>query len=272
MIASANETIAMAMALPLLVGATHITHSMHRRIRTYAKSRCIARIVSMIVAAEDPTDSEISSLRTRYTSKILLDAVAFISEYLYGRALSRLSLIAEVCRVDYSPLCRTRLRDIATFVETYPYQAIRHLARLDTLLSWHDVAVLVRLMRRAGVPIAYTPLLSSQSRNLQMIGIYLCEHFLIVDAEPLLQQLCRSEDGEVARAALYTLCSIRGDMATTQVEQAVTHLSLRERDAFLRHLVHSCYSLRSCAHLLNSEEQMRFTQRQNSYKCQIVCN
>lgn len=272
MIASINETVAIAVALPLLVGATQVAHSVRCRLRTYAKSQCIARIASMLVAAEDPSDRAINSLRTRYTSKIVLDAVAYISECLYGRSLNRLSLIAEVCKVDYSPLCRTRLRDIATFVESYPYQAIRHLARLDYLLSWHDVAVLVRLMRRAGVPIAYTPLLSSQSRNLQMIGIYLCEHFLIVDAEPLLQQLCCSKDGEVACAALYTLCSIRGDMATSQVEQAVMQLSLQERDSFVRHLVHSCYSLRSCAHLLSSEEQSHFTQRQNSYKCQIICN
>ncbi len=312
MVSILNEEVALAAALPLILVVTQALHSTHIRYRAYAKARCVAHIANMIVAHEEPSDSEICRLKLRFPTEAILDAAIFVSEHIYGNALYRLLLIVEVCGLEqhllrtmghaitkrhrlqtlaklsqlapasvivgqsnlYSEYDEKELRTYATaaLVMARPERAIRYVARLTHRLSLHDVAMLSQLMRRAGVPIAYTPLLTSQSHNLQLIGIYLCEHLSIVDAEPLLQQLCTSEDIGVSHAALYAICTLRGDISTSEVKQAVMHLSPSQRDALIRHMIYSCYSLRSCAHLLDSKEQRCFTQRLNAYKCRIACN
>ena len=120
--------------------------------------------------------------------------------------------------------------------------------------------------------IAYTPMLASENRNLQLIGVYLAESLLAVDAETYLQRLVASPDYEVAHAGLYALCAIRGDIASRSSHLAIERLTPLHRAAFLRHAVQSCYSLSSCARLLTAKERTQFTQRIDSYKCRIVCN
>lgn len=267
-----GEDIAVALSMPLLVGATHVVYEVRRRLLLYTKTQCVERIVAMIVAKEEPSDGEIRSLRMRFTGGVILDAVTFISEYIYGKALNRLLLIVEVCEIPYSPVRHERLGETVMLMEAYPDHAVRYIARLDMPLTWHDIALLTQIMRRTGSPIAYTPLLASQNRNLQLIGLYLCEHFSIVDAEPHLQRLVETEDREIAYIALLALCSIRGDISTPQVGRALSQLLPYQREAFLRHAVLACYSLRSCSHLLTRNECRLLSQRINSYKCQIVCN
>ena len=264
--------IVVALAAPFLLVAVSTIHGLHKRITIYIKSRCVSRIVSMIVAEEEPSDDAMRSLRIRFTNETIRDSIAFISENIYGQALNRLLLIVEECRVDYSPMLHTRLCETAYLIAMYPDYAIRYIARLDVSLSWSEVALLIRLMRRIGTPIAYTPLLTSQNRNLQLIGLFLCEHFAIVDAEQHLQRLVDSSDDEISYIALLALCSIRGDISTPQVGRALGRLLPHQRAAFLRYAVQACYSLRSCAHLLTRKENRLFLQRINSYKCQIVCN
>ena len=272
MISSMSEEIALALSIPLLVAVTNVLIVVRRRLLLYAKSRCVARVTSMIVAKEEPSDEDIRALRMRFSERTILDSVTFISEYIYGVALNRLSLIIEVCRVPYSPISSNRLNEVATLIALYPDYAIRHIARFDMPLFWCDVALLAQLMRRAGTSIAYTPLLISQNRNLQLIGLYFCGHFSIVDSEPYLQQLIGSEDNEIAYISLLSLCAIHGDISTPQVSRALNRLLPHQRASFLRYATQACYSLRSCAHLISREEYKLFAQRINSYKCQIVCN
>lgn len=272
MMALDYEEVMLALALPLLLVVAQGAHSASRQIYAYAKSRCVARIAAMMAMSEEPSEEEIYSLRIRFTRSIILDAVTYVSEHIYGSAVGRLLLIVEVCEVDYSPLCNSRLRETAALMEAYPDKALLYISRLDIPLSWHEVALLTQLMRRAGSPIAYTPLLLSQNRNLQLVGLYLCQHFSIVDAEPHLQRLVQAESEEVAYVALLSLCSIRGDLSTPQVGYALGQLSPPRRTLFIRHAVNACYSLSVCAKLLTREEKRLFVQRLNSYKCQIVCN
>ncbi len=311
MIATLNEEIAVAFALPMLAVVAQTTLSVRSRLHTYAKARCVLSISSMIMAEEEPTDEEMRALRLRFPLAVILDAVIFISEHIYGNALNRLALIVEVCEVDYYLLGRirrrqgrkkafllsklSRLTHVTTIIEraeehlehkrqdvrfyataalvaARPERAIKYVVRLDNTLSWYQVAILTQLMRSVGAPIAYTPMLASQNRNLQLIGIYLSEHFSIVDAEPYLQQLVESEDEEVSYLSLLSLCSIRGDISTTRVGVALARLSPSLRDDFLRHAVQACYSLRSCAHHLSCRECDIFSQRITSYKSQIRCN
>ena len=311
MITTLDNELVLALALPLLAVTTQVVISARNRILSYAKAQCIARISQMIVATEEPSDKEMRSLRLRFMPGTILDAIIFISEYIYGNALNRLSLVVEVCEVDYVLLHRierapqrrkafllsklsqlsntctiaeyaegytdksierkTRIYATNALVAARPERAIRYITRLDFALTLHEVALLTHLMRRVGAPIAYTPMLTSENKNLQFIGVYLCQHFSIVDAEPHLQQIVESENLDLSIMALYTICSIRGELSTPQISNTLSKLAPYQRMAFIRHAVYSCYSIRSCAHLLNRRERNYFTQRINSYKCRIVC-
>ena len=271
MIALSNEDILLASLLPLVVAAAEIVRTIHHHCITRIKARCIARIARMVVAEEDPSDGEIRALRLCYPTSTIAEAASFVAEHIYGDNYHRVSLLLEVCRID-SGKRWGELREVINTIVSYPNCAIKHLARESTPLSWYEVAAISQLLRRTGAPIAYTPLLSSQSRNLQLVGIYICDSLSITDAEPHLQRLCKEADKEVARAALYTLCTLRGDITTPQVECAVTRLSPNQRASLLRHLVWACYTPRSCSRLLTHEECIRFSQRLNTYKCKIVCN
>lgn len=307
-----NEKVVLAAVFPAVLAITQVLFTTRKQYLTYAKALCIKHISYMLILPQEPSDEQIRKLRLRFSTDTILDAAIFVSQHIYGNMLYRLSSIVEVCEIDQyllrsigrsmshrervkslsklSQLCSStaiteqsevlldkeehsiRTYATAALVMARPERAIRYVARLTHRLSLHNVAMLSQLMRRAGAPIAYTPLLASQSQNLQLIGLYLCEHFSIIDAEPLMQKLCIAEDREVSHAALYAICSIRGDIATSQVDRAVMRLSSSQRDALIRHLINSCYSLRSCAHLLTYDEQKRFGERLNSYKCQILCN
>ena len=269
---SQTEEIAIALALPLLMMVTQVAHSLYRRLYGYIRARCIVRISRLIMEREEPSDKDILSLRRRFSPDTITDAARFISEHIYGNAHHRLMLITEVCEVELSPLKDSELCDLSTFIEAYPDRAIRYIARLSRPLSWYEVALLTQLLRRTGTSIVYTPLLTSQNRNLQIIGVYLSELFAITDAEPHLQQLSSSPDEEVAYMALLTLCSIRGDISSPQVACALMRLTPYQRTTFIRHAVQACYTPLSCATLLSTEEQRLFIQQLNSYKCQIKCN
>lgn len=306
-----KEEVVVGLALPVAFLIVQTLHLAYKRIRTYAIAQCIFHISNMIMAEEEPSDEEMRALRLRFTAGVILDAVHFIAEKIYGNALNRLALIIEVCEVDYylvgriyrtrgrSRVCHlaklsaltyattiveyaevyleeehreTRFYAMAALVAARPDRAIHYILRFKSSLTLGEVAMLTQLLRRAGAPIAYTPLLSSQNHNLQLVGIYLSGHFSIVDAEPHLQRLAESENDEVSYMALLTLCSIRGDISTSQARTALKRLAPHERNSFMLYAVQNCYSLRSCVHLLTSEERRLFAQRINSYKCRMVCN
>lgn len=160
----------------------------------------------------------------------------------------------------------------AALIVAHPERAIRYIAKLKGPLSLYEVAFITQLMRRAGTPLAYTPLLISDNRNLQYIGIYICGQFAIIDAERHLQELICSKDSEISLAALSALCTLRGDLSTPNATARIAQLPPLLRAAFIRLAVQSCYSLQSCSHLLDSSERRRFSQRVESYKCRIICN
>jgi hypothetical protein len=55
----------------------------------------------MVVAETEPDDREIRSLRTLFPMEVVLDSVIYVAEKIYGNALNRLTLIVEVCELDY---------------------------------------------------------------------------------------------------------------------------------------------------------------------------
>ena len=296
----------------ILIGTAQATSLVYRSIHNYALSQCVLRIARMLVAPTEPTDRELSLLRYIFTNATLLEALTFIAEYVYGGTANRLMLIVEECKVDRYMLKRigrstsvygtttllaemsqlpptmpmvecaeffveyssraSRFHAVAILVAASPMRALYYINRFYSPLTIYEVAVLTQIMCRMGTTIAYTPLLTSQNRNLQLIGIYFSLHFSAVDAEPHLQRLAESSDGEVAYLALHTLCVIRGDISSPQVGRAMGSLTPHLRSAFIRAAVQNCYTLSSCSHILTRKERSGFINRMNSYKCQIVCN
>lgn len=305
-----GEVALMASALPLSVVVVQAGSVAYRRLHRYAVALCVAKISAMVVAAEEPSSGAMRSLRSRFSVGVVLDAVLFVAEKIYGDSLNRIVLIVEVCELDYHLLdsirgsrgerrvrslskmallrcaavvvesaeeslgecAESRFYTMAARISARPERAIYYLSNFDSLLTLHEVALVTQLMRRRGEAIAYTPLLTSQNRNLQLVGIYLCHHFALSDAEPHLQRLLWSEEVEVAALSLQALCAIRGDISTPQVGQALQRLSSHQRRAFILRAVHNCYSLSSCARHLSDAERATFSHRVDSYKCRIVCN
>lgn len=263
-----QEEVAIALALPIFAVVTQIVHSLHTRLHRRNLAHCVGHIARMVVRVEENE----SVLQRRYLRSTIDESVRFVSDYIYGGAHDRLREVAAECGVEYTPRCSDYLHSVVDAVADRPERAVRHIARCDASLSWYDTALLFQLMRRAGAPIAYTPLLMSENRNLQLLGVYLCAHFSVVDAEGLLQRLVAGKDKEVAQAALLTICSLRGDISTPQVAQALARLSDNHRAILLRHIVQACYSPKACSTLLTSEELQRLAEQVNSYKCRIVCN
>ncbi len=310
MMVQLSGELVIALMLPLFMVVLQVVESFGGDYRSRATSQCILRISSLIVAREEPTDEAIRALRSRYSNNILLEAVTFVLANIYGRKLHRLALIVEVCKVDFWALRATKrlqwqekiesliaisqlshlgtiadevgcgacnAEDTGRFaamllVASRPERAVQYVARLKTSLSLHDVVVLMQLMKRSGQPIAYTPLLISTNRNLQYLGICLCEELAMSDAEESLQRLVESDDDEVAVAALRALCTLRCDLTLPSVVSGMSRLLPHMRATIVRHAVQSCYSLKSCAHLLSDQERATFAQQIASYKCKIVCN
>ena len=305
-----REMFIFALSLPLVVVAVDGVRRLWAMWYTRARAECVARISAMMVASEEPSDGEMRSLRRRFMPSVILESVLFVVENVYGGTLTRLALIVEVCEVDFYLLHHLRkargavrtlrlsqLSQLAmvgvvvdrselivegdaeenffamlTLVASNPEESIRHITRYKRLMSTYEIALLAQTMHRVGAPMAYTPLMSSRNRNLQLLGVYLVEQYLIVDAESHLQQLAESETAEISYAALHALCTVRGDISAPKIARALARLKPLSRLSLLRHAVYSCYSLSSCAHLFNREECRRFVQMSNSYKCTMVCN
>jgi hypothetical protein len=268
MIYELSEEITLALALPVVAVVAQAAYSLRHRFCVSRRARCVGRIARLVVDGE----CDVTDLRRHHLRSTIVESMCFVSEYIYGVTYDRLCEVAARCEVELLPRSPMHLERVAMVVAERPERAIRYVATLEDELSWHDAALLFQLMRRTGAPIAYTPLLLSENRNLQLLGIYLCAHFSVVDAEPLLQRLVQSEDDDVGRAALYTLCSLKGDISTRQVTLAISRMAPHHRLALMRHMVQACYSLRSCPVQFTHEERARMAGIISSYKCKIVCN
>lgn len=259
-----DEALVVASLLPVVMVAFEVCRAAIVRRRVRKMGECVERIAEMVAASCEPTYRDVCHLRSLFSERTIVEALRFLSVHIYGCALDRLQYLARYsCEGDYG--CRKELLCNCDL-------SLQAIARLDTPLTIGEVARVTLQLRSVGASIAYTPLLVSQNRNLQFVGLYLCQLFSLTDAEPHLHRLAASEDGEISYAALFALCSIRGDLTTAEVLRAVERLAPQHRSALVRHAVQSCYSLHSCAHLFNPKERAEFAQRVSSYKCRIVCN
>lgn len=272
---------------------------------------CIERIVSLTLRNRDVSDKEIGELQSRYSNSTLFDSLLTISQTLYGELLYRIALVIEMCDLEgyilrmiiskdltrrhyilSSLAClplsyRTtevmtrllrygdrseRFYALTTLIANQPQATIKLIAEYPLPLSLYEVATLFSHIRRRGYAIPYSPLLSSENRNLQLLGIYMVQHFELCDCEEYLHQIIGNNDRELSLAALYALGTIGGDITRTDVMGALLTMNHHQRSDFIGALVQWRYPLEMCHLLLNRDECVEFQQRINSYKTTILCN
>lgn len=303
-------TTLLLLATPSIIIFSQAIYSLCMHLSSKTQARCIADIMHLICSGRECQDDEILNLRRHFSHKTICKATLYISDNIYGNELYRLASIIELCGIDYrlihtSPLASKSARasrlemlshfpiTAATFeyaehnlhchrhlsfysamalIASRPEYAMRYISQLRHDLSLYEVALLAELLRRRSGAIAYTPLLTSENRNLQLLGVYIVQTLLAVDAEPHLQQIIACSDLELSLSTLHTLCTIRGNISSSGAKAFFDTLQPCHRSLFMRNAVQACYSTRACAALLNHEERTQLIGRINSYKCRIVCN
>lgn len=148
-----------------------------------------------------------------------------------------------------------------------PSTAIATLSSLTFNLSAFDIARIIMLLRRGILPIAYEPLLSSENRNLQMLGLAIVRNFGIEIADKQLQNIiATSKEYSVTREALYTLSSLGRPLGRVKIRNKIASMPQHYRKELCRHLTHEGYSLAALRTLFNHSEMLHTEALIRSYK------
>ncbi|MBQ5358444.1 MAG: permease-like cell division protein FtsX, partial [Alistipes sp.] len=92
----------------------------------------VAKISAMIMAEEEPSDRAMRALLSHYSVGVVFDSALFVSERIYGDALNRLVLVAEVCGLH----CHL----LDAIGRSRGMQRVRHLAKIPLLANAAMVA------------------------------------------------------------------------------------------------------------------------------------
>ena len=130
-----------------------------------------------------------------------------------------------------------------------------------------EVEEIMGALRRGMLPIAYEPLVTSECRNLRIVGLHIVRRFGIEEAERLLLRVVARDDApDLGREALYTLCSLRCPLAARDVCGVLTAMEPAERKALLRYMAAEGYSPEALRQLLDDREQPYYESLVKSYK------
>lgn len=151
-----------------------------------------------------------------------------------------------------------------------PEQLLRRVADYAHPFTAVETAEVLHLLRSGLLPIAYGPLLASQTENLCRVGMALVAQFEIAEAEPLLRGLVVEGDRSLARRAIYVLAMMHRPLSRREVRGKVRAMSADERARLLRFLAHEGYSAEQVRRLCDEEEWATYKRRVESYKCSLM--
>lgn len=172
---------------------------------------------------------------------------------------------------DRWTLFRTMLVEIAA----EPAAAVRILNDFPYPLTHFEMAELVSMLRRGLVPLAYAPLLSSNNRNLQMLGLGIIRIFGVTEAEyALLQIIADGGRGseELRDEAVYILVSLHLPVSHSAVAETIRSMEESKRRALLRRLAAEGYSVEALMRLADRSEYMYVESLAASYKRTLSCH
>ena len=166
-----------------------------------------------------------------------------------------------------------RISALTSMLAATPTTAIHTIAQMEFPLSPFDLARIIALLRRGILPIAYEPLLSSENRNLRMLGLSIVRSFGIESAERRLHQIISTErDTEIITHTLYTLASLGRSLSHTRIRERLASMTATKRMELCRHLCIEGYSLGSVRTLFNDSEVSYAERVINSFKRQLGRN
>ena len=166
-----------------------------------------------------------------------------------------------------------RISALTSMLAATPTTAIHTIAQIEFPLSPFDLARIIALLRRGILPIAYEPLLSSENRNLRMLGLSIVRSFGIESAERRLHQIISTErDTEIITHTLYTLASLGRSLSHTRIRERLASMPATKRKELCRHLCIEGYSLGSVRALFNESEAGYAEWVINSFKRQLGRN
>ena len=140
-------------------------------------------------------------LQQRFSTNTLHASFHTVVGTFRGRVIDHTLLLGEACGLSFHPILRR------------PDHAIVHISKIGRPLTLCEAAHLTATLVANNSPIAYTPLLSSHNRNLQLIGLNLVYRFGFIDAEHLVNHLVVSNEPTISDLAIHTLCAICGAVA-----------------------------------------------------------
>lgn len=160
-----------------------------------------------------------------------------------------------------------RFYALMTRLAADPSTALRLMAEYEYPFSATEVAEIMTLLRRGMLPIAYEPLVASPNRNLRLVGLGIVRQFGIEEAETLLLRMVASDDSpELAREALYTLCSMHRPLSGRAVAARIASMNPAQRRALLRFMALEGYSPRALRQLIDERERPYYESLVQSYK------
>ena len=160
-----------------------------------------------------------------------------------------------------------RIAALLAILAVSPSTAISTLSSAPFLLTTLDIARIIMLLRRGILPIAYEPLLASENRNLQMLGLAIVRNFGIEIADKQLQRIiASSNDCGVTREALYTLSSLGRPLGRVKIRNKIASMPHYCRKELCRHLTHEGYSIAALRTIFGPHEIPHAEALINSYK------
>lgn len=209
----------------------------------------------------------------------LLRRIRYTRGYRRARYLALLSRLpvaggvaGRVARYTHGRNRYVRFYALMTQLAAEPATSLRRMAEYEYPFSACEVSEIMTILRRGMLPIAYEPLIGSPNRNLRMVGLGIVRQFGIEDAEGLLLTMLAGEkEPEVAREALYTLCSMRCPLTRREVARRIGSMSRTERKALLRYMAREGYSPAVLQRLFDERERPYYESLICSYKRSLVC-
>ncbi len=211
--------------------------------------------------------------------QLLIRKIRYSTGYRRAHWLTLMSCIPlsekSIERLEHLSHSRNRSIRIASFISlitSEPQLVIRRIEALPYRLSALDISLIISLLRRGIIPIAYEPLLHSSNYNLQMLGIAIVRNFGIDIADKQLHDIISScDDKIVVRDAILTLSSLGRPLGRAKIRQRMSRMNTEERKSFCRYLAAEGYSVQALRTLF-SEKEMHYAETLiKSYKRDLVC-
>lgn len=153
------------------------------------------------------------------------------------------STTTRLARYSQSRNRAVKFQVLLSRMATQPAMTLRLIEEYEAPLSGCEMAEIMVLLRRGILPIAYEPVLRSPSPNLRRIGMGIVKQFSIEEAAHILRELAAGDpEPELSREALYTLCAMHCPLKGRQIHTGIGRLSVLQRRALMRYMVHESYS------------------------------